>query len=60
MIEQNRLIASEKYELLKEVRDLKKMMRLKSFYILKTPLGYKVIVNNRYEGMIYHTEILKI
>ena len=25
----------------------------------KTPLGYKVIVNNRYEGMIFHSEVFE-
>ena len=25
----------------------------------KTPLGYKVIANNKYEGMIYNNEIFK-
>ena len=55
----NRLIASEKYELLKEVRDLKKNDEVEIILYSKTPLGYKVIVNNRYEGMIYHTEIFE-
>ena len=27
--------------------------------IAKTPLGYKVIVDHRYEGMIYHNEIFE-
>ena len=27
--------------------------------VAKTPLGYKVIANNKYEGMIYHDEIFK-
>ena len=55
----NRLIASEKYELLKEVRDLEKNDEVEIILYSKTPLGYKVIVNNRYEGMIYHTEIFE-
>jgi predicted RNA-binding protein (virulence factor B family) len=52
-------IASEKYELLKEVRDLEKNDEVEIILYSKTPLGYKVIVNNRYEGMIYHTEIFE-
>ena len=55
----NRLIASEKYELLKEVRDLEKNDEVEIILYSKTPLGYKVIVNNRYEGIIYHTEIFE-
>lgn len=55
----NRLIASEKYELLKEIRDLEKNDEVEIILYSKTPLGYKVIVNNRYEGMIYHTEIFE-
>jgi predicted RNA-binding protein (virulence factor B family) len=27
--------------------------------VAKTPLGYKVIAENKYEGMIYHDEIFK-
>ncbi len=55
----NRLIASEKYELLKEVRDLEKNDEVEIILYSKTPLGYIVIINNRYEGMIYHTEIFE-
>ncbi len=29
------------------------------FVIAKTPLGYKVIVDNKFEGMIYHNEIFE-
>ncbi|WP_228710870.1 CvfB family protein [Arcobacter cloacae] len=55
----NRLIASEKYELLKEIKDLEKNAEVEIILYSKTPLGYKVIVNNSYEGMIYHTEIFE-
>ncbi|MEZ4692743.1 MAG: S1-like domain-containing RNA-binding protein [Aliarcobacter sp.] len=55
----NRLIASEKFELLKEIKDLEKNTEVEIILYSKTPLGYKVIVNNSYEGMIYHTEIFE-
>lgn len=55
----NRLIASEKYDLLKEIKDLEKNAEVEIILYSKTPLGYKVIVNNSYEGMIYHTEIFE-
>jgi predicted RNA-binding protein (virulence factor B family) len=29
------------------------------FIIAKTPLGYKVIVDDKFEGMIYHNEIFE-
>ncbi len=43
-------------------RDLKAMQNIKIadiFIIAKTPLGYKVIADNRYEGMIYNDEIFQ-
>ena len=55
----DRLIASEKFDLLKEVKDLEKNAEVKIILYSKTPLGYKVIVNNSYDGMIYHTEIFE-
>ena len=55
----NRLIASEKFQLLKEIKDLEKNAEVEIILYSKTPLGYKVIVNNSYEGMIYHTEIFE-
>jgi predicted RNA-binding protein (virulence factor B family) len=55
----NRLIASEKFELLKEIKDLEKNAEVEIILYSKTPLGYKVIVNNSYEGMIFHTEIFE-
>ena len=55
----DRLIASEKFDLLKEVKDLEKNAEVEIILYSKTPLGYKVIVNNSYEGMIYHTEIFE-
>ena len=55
----NRLIASEKFDLLKEIKDLEKNAEVEIILYSKTPLGYKVIVNNSYDGMIYHTEIFE-
>lgn len=43
-------------------RDPKVMKHIKSadiFVIAKTPLGYKVIVNNTFEGMIFQDEIFE-
>ncbi len=55
----NRLISSEKYDLLKEIRNLEKNDEVEIILYSKTPLGYKVIVNNRYEGMIFHSEVFE-
>lgn len=55
----NRLIASEKFDLLKEIEKLEKNEEVEIILYSKTPLGYKVIVNDRYDGIIYHTEIFE-
>lgn len=55
----DRLIASEKYELHKSPKNLKQGDELDIILYSKTPLGYKVIVNNLYEGMIFHSEIFE-
>lgn len=55
----NRLIASEKFDLLKQPRNLQQNDEVEIILYSKTPLGYKVIVNNRYEGMIFHSEIFE-
>jgi predicted RNA-binding protein (virulence factor B family) len=42
--------------------DTKLMSHIKTtdlFIIAKTPLGYKVIVDDKFEGMIYHNEIFE-
>ena len=41
----------------KNMKGLKPSMEVDIFVIASTPLGYKVIVNNQYEGMIYKNEI---
>ena len=40
----------------KEMRDLREVELL---IVARTPMGYKVIADNRYEGMLYHDEIFE-
>lgn len=56
-----RLIATEKFTkyLSKDIKGLEKNDEVMILLYSKTPLGYKVIVNNLYEGMIFHTEIFE-
>ncbi len=53
----NRLIGTEKFQLEKVETPLKKNDEVEILVYSKTPLGFKVITNNSYEGMIYHNEI---
>ena len=57
----HRLVASEKlgdfFE--RRVRGLKPHQEVKILIITKTPLGFKCIVENKYEGLIYHNEIFE-
>ncbi|QKJ26844.1 putative RNA-binding protein (S1 domain) [Aliarcobacter cibarius] len=55
----SRLIASEKYILQSEPKNLKQNDEVEIILYSKTPLGYKVIVNNLYEGMIFHSEVFE-
>lgn len=55
----HRLIGSEKFNLSKEPRNLSKNDEVEILPFIKTPLGFKVIVNNEYEGLIYHNEIFE-
>ena len=55
----SRLIASEKYILEEEPKNLKQGNEVEIILYSKTPLGFKVIVNNSYEGMIFHSEIFE-
>ncbi len=48
----HRLIGTEKFVLEKFPEDLKKNDEVEILLYMKTPLGFKVIVNNRYEGLI--------
>jgi hypothetical protein len=57
----HRLIATEKlgdfFE--KHVKGLKPQQEVDILILTKTPLGYKVLVENKYEGLIYHNEIFE-
>lgn len=55
----NRLIGVEKVTsyLTKSTKDLKINQEVKLLIFAKTPLGFKVIVDNKYEGLIYKNEI---
>ena len=55
----DRLIASEKFDLLKEIKNLEKNDEVEIILYSKTLLGYKVIVNNSYDGIIFHSEIFE-
>jgi predicted RNA-binding protein (virulence factor B family) len=55
----NRLIGIEKITsfLSSDTKHFKKNQEVKVLVISKTPLGFKVIVDNNYEGMIYANEV---
>lgn len=57
----HRLVGSEKtasfFE--KRVKGLKPYQEVNILVISKTPLGFKCIVENKYEGLIYHNEIFE-
>lgn len=57
----HRLVGSEKlgdfFE--KRVRDINRGSEVNILIIAKTPLGYKCIVEDKYEGLIYHNEIFE-
>ena len=55
----HRLIGSEKFVLNKEPENLSKNDEVEIIPFIKTPLGFKVVVNNKYEGLIYHNEIFE-
>lgn len=55
----HRLIGSEKFELEKLDYDFKQNDEVEIIPYIKTPLGFKVIVNNKYSGLIYHNEIFE-
>ncbi len=55
----NRLIASEKFTLEKENPTYQVNDEVDIILYAKTPLGFKVIVDNKYEGMIFHNEIFE-
>ncbi|MCF6309774.1 MAG: S1-like domain-containing RNA-binding protein [Sulfurimonas sp.] len=57
----HRLVGTEKtasfFE--KRVKDLKPFQEVNILVISKTPLGFKCIVEKKYEGLIYHNEIFE-
>jgi len=57
----HRLVGTEKlgdfFE--RKIKDLSVQQEVKILVIAKTPLGYKCIVEDKYEGLIYHTEIFE-
>lgn len=55
----DRLIATEKYTLEQDIKGLEEKDEVEILVYSKTPLGYKVIVNDQYDGMIFHTEIFE-
>ncbi|MDD2791288.1 MAG: S1-like domain-containing RNA-binding protein [Sulfurimonas sp.] len=57
----HRLVGTEKLGefFQRRVRDLKINDEVKILIISETPLGFKSIVNGKYEGLIYHSEIFE-
>ena len=57
----HRLVGTEKLGefFQRRMRDLKINDEVKILVISETPLGFKCIVNGKYEGLIYHTEIFE-
>ena len=57
----HRLVGSEKLGdfFQRRVEGLKKDQEVEILIIAKTPLGYKCIVEGKYEGLIYHNEIFE-
>lgn len=56
-----RLIGTEKFSqfFTKDIKDLSSGDEVNILLYSKTPLGFKVIVNNLYDGLIYHSEIFE-
>lgn len=55
----NRLIGSEKFTLQTAEKQFNKNDEVEIIVYGKTPLGFKIIVNNSFEGLIYHNEIFE-
>ncbi len=55
----HRLIGTEKFTLSKVTKEFNKNDEVEILPFIKTPLGFKVIVNNEFEGLIYHNEIFE-
>jgi uncharacterized protein len=59
--ETNRLIGVEKITsfLSKETQDFKRNDEVNILVVARTPLGFKVIINHNYEGVIYQNEVFE-
>ena len=59
--ESDRLIGVEKFGqyLSKQRPDFEVNQQVKLFILAKTPLGFKAIINNRFEGMLFKNEIFE-
>lgn len=55
----NRLIGTEKFKLDKEAENFDQNDEVEILVYMKTPLGFKVVVQNKYEGLIFHNEIFE-
>ncbi|TLP40907.1 CvfB family protein [Arcobacter arenosus] len=55
----HRLIGTEKFKLEKATDGFNQNDEVEILVFIKTPLGFKVIVNNKYEGLIFHNEIFE-
>jgi predicted RNA-binding protein (virulence factor B family) len=57
----NRLVAVEKFDRLfeRETRDLSISQEVEIIVFAKSDLGYKVAVNNRYEGLVFKNEVFQ-
>lgn len=55
----HRLIGNEKFTLSKEPIAYERNSEVDILLYIKTPLGFKVVVDNKYEGLIYHNEIFE-
>ncbi len=57
----NRLIATEKFQasFSKDTEDLEVKQKVEILIYMKSPLGYKVIVDNLYGGLIFENEVFE-
>jgi len=57
----HRLVATEKLGDMfdRKIIGLKKGQKVSAIILSKTPLGYKCLVENKYEGLLYHNEIFE-
>lgn len=55
----NRLIGNEKFSLQTVEKKYSRNDEVDILLYKRTPLGFKVIVDNKYDGMIYHSEIFE-